>query len=237
MVHSTLTQRGRRLWAPRTECEEIVEDDGVSAKPLESAPSPHTAFRRQVREQALELAADQLTQIRWDQIRIGQIATEIGVSRPTMYAEFGNKDGFGEALVMFEVQRFLTGIEAALDAHGETPIRAVERAVSYTLKEGQTSPVIRAILASGINGVPSGNDSLLPFVTTRSSRMMVTSNEALRAWFAEKCPHSAKRDISDAVDTLIRVVISRMLGSPESARQTTAQVGRIAAKLLPELVR
>lgn len=209
----------------------VVEDDHVVAD------SPHTAFRRQVREQALELAAAQLAESRWDQIRIGQIAQAVGVSRPTMYAEFGSKDGFGEALVMFEVQRFLAGIGAALEASSDTPIKAVERAVSYTITEGQKSPVIRAILTSGVNGDPSGADSLLPFVTTRSETLMATSNEALRAWFSANAPGSSKRDIADAVDTLIRVVISHMLGADGKPRQTSAQAGRIAAKLLPELVR
>lgn len=152
-----------------------------------------------------------------------------------MYAEFGSKDGFGEALVMFEAQRFLLGIGAALETSSVGPIEAIERAVLYTITEGQKSPVIRAILTSGVNGGPSGSDSLLPFVTTRSSTLMATSNETLRAWFAQNAPNSSKRDVSDAVDTLIRLVISHILGAQGEPNETSAQAGRVAAKLLPEL--
>ena len=43
------------------------------------------------------------------------IAEIVGVSRPTIYAEFGNKEGIAEALVLAETNRFLIGVQERLD--------------------------------------------------------------------------------------------------------------------------
>lgn len=200
-----------------------------------ASESPHSAFRRQVREQALEVAAAQLETQRWDQLRIGQIAAAVGVSRPTIYAEFGNKEGLGEELVLFEARRFLAGIDAALQKHADVPVRAIERAVTYTLTEGRRSAVIRAIVSGEVAGDATSRASLLPFATTRSASLMATANEALTEWFSLQSPQTPPPDVADAVDTLIRVVVSYMLSNDAKPRTVSARVGRIAARLLPEL--
>ena len=46
-------------------------------------------FRRQVRERVLEAAYAHTVERGWDRVRVGEIAVESGVSRPTLYREFG----------------------------------------------------------------------------------------------------------------------------------------------------
>ena len=67
------------------------------------------AFRRQVRERALAVARRLTVERGWQQVRFIEVADEVGVSRPTMYSEFGNKAGLGEALVLAETTDFMTG--------------------------------------------------------------------------------------------------------------------------------
>jgi AcrR family transcriptional regulator len=188
-----------------------------------------------VRERALEVAAAQLETQRWDQLRIGHIATEVGVSRPTIYAEFGSKDGLGEELVLFEARRFLAGIDEALQKYADLPVKAVERAVTYTLTQGRRSAVIRAIVSGEVAGESNPGSSLLPFATTRSESLMATANDALTEWFSLQCSTTSAQDVADAVDTLIRVVVSYMLSNDSKTRVVAARAGRIAAKMLPEL--
>ena len=73
------------------------------------------AFRRQVHDQALETAQAMLVERGWEQVRFGDVASAIGVSRPTLYAAFGNKEGLAEALVLRETDRFLVGITEVLN--------------------------------------------------------------------------------------------------------------------------
>ncbi len=198
------------------------------------AETPHAAFRREVRTKALTVATDQLGEVGWDHVRISDIASTVGVSRPTIYAEFGNKDGLAEILVMEETTRFLVGVTSILDANTDDPIIAVEKAISYTLDEADKSPILRAILTSGTSG-NNGSNSLLPFITTRGAPVMLAANEALFDWFAAQAPNTSKQQIADAVDSLVRLVVSHMMVPKRRQRRTPAKFGRLAALLLPEL--
>lgn len=194
-----------------------------------------TPFRRGVREHALDAAIRQLTEIGWDQIRFGTIAAQVGVSRPTLYAEFGNKDGFGEALVQHEAQRFLTGINAVLDDTQLDTLSAVKAAIAFTLVEADQSPVTRAILTSGtVDGRTS--DSLLPFITTRAGPIMASMNGGLLVWFSRQCVQTPSEEIAESVDIIVRVVVSHLLVPVGDNKVTTDKISRLAARLLPELV-
>ena len=201
----------------------------------QSRSSTSTAFRRGVREHALEVATRQLADVGWDQIRFGRIAAEVGVSRPTLYAEFGSKDGFGEALVQHEAQRFLIGITTVLNDSQLDPMSAVKAAIAFTLTEADQSPVTRAILTSGtVDGRTS--DSLLPFITTRAAPIMASVNGGLLVWFSGQCVDTPATEITDSVDVIVRVVVSHLLSAERDNVETTEKIGRLIARLLPELV-
>lgn len=195
--------------------------------------SPRNAFRRAVRERSFAIATEHLRTKPWDQLRIGHLAVEVGVSRPTIYAEFGSKEGFGEALVLHEVSRVLAGIQVILDEDAARPAKSLEKAAEFALDEANRSPVVRSILSMGA-GSPNDDRSLLPFVTTRARPMMLTASESLYEWFKVHSPSLSKRDLLESVDSFVRLAISHML-SPENVEQTPAKLARAAKKLFPDL--
>jgi len=196
--------------------------------------SPRNAFRRAVRERAFALATEHLKTQPWEQLRIGQLAGEVGVSRPTIYAEFGSKEGFGEALVLNEVNRFLSEVNTILEVHTDKPIKGLEKATAFAFKEAARSPVVRAIFNS--NSAGTGDDrSLAPFVTTRALPVVSAANEQLYAWFKSLSPNSTKREVVESVDALTRLVVSNMMSPDGRPDQVASRMGRIAKKLFPEL--
>ncbi len=202
----------------------------------QSGVSVRSAFRQEVRELALQVATRELTEVGWDQVRFGKVASQVGVSRPTLYAEFGNKDELGEALVQYEAQRFMSGISAVLEASHPTPQHAVREAVIFTLDEAELSPVTRAILtSSAADGRTS--DSLLPFITTRAAPVMEAVNSGLLVWFSQQCAATPLDEVAESVDVVVRVVVSFLLDPQGDNYATADRVGRLAAKLLPELAR
>lgn len=186
------------------------------------------AFRRQVREQALQVAHDLTTQRGWGQVRVGEVAQATGVSRPTIYKEFGNKQGLGEALVLRETDRFLTGIAEQLTAHQHDPGAGIEAAVRFTLTEADRSPLLHAVLTSA----RSGHDSLLPFLTTRSAPLLHAATVALTAWFADHSPDLPERDVVEGIDALVRLVVSHLVQPADDPGQTAQQLARLARRLL-----
>jgi AcrR family transcriptional regulator len=73
------------------------------------------------------------------------VAATAGVSRQTLYNEFGSKEGLARALVRREADRYLAGVERSLATHSEARERltAVAEWTSATARE---NGLVRAML-------------------------------------------------------------------------------------------
>lgn len=181
-------------------------------------------FRRQVREEALRAAAQLIVANGWSQVRMAEVAALTGVSRQTLYSEFHDKHGLGEALVLRETDRFIAGVSRILDDHGNDVAAGIAAAVEFTLVEAESSPLLRAILTSA----RGGDDDLLPLLTTRSAPVLQAATSALVAWFDQHVPGLEPRDLADAADTVVRLAVSHLV-LPTADRTTTARrLARIA---------
>ena len=65
------------------------------------------AARELLRNTLLDGARDELQRRPWAEITMADIAAAAGVSRQTLYKEFGSRDEFAQVLVMREADRFL----------------------------------------------------------------------------------------------------------------------------------
>ncbi len=72
------------------------------------------------RESMLDAACTALARRPWSAVRMVEVAEAAGVSRQTLYNEFGSKDGLARALVRREVDVYLAGVERALGGAEES---------------------------------------------------------------------------------------------------------------------
>lgn len=195
-----------------------------------------TGYRESVRsllkERLLDAAYERVTSDGWDRLRVAHIAATAGVSRQTVYTEYGSKDAIGQALVMREVERFLAGIAERLDDHREDPRRAVREAVYFTLTAAADNPLLKSILTSS----RGGEDDLLAHLTTRSEPLLETAGTMLRDYAAEAWPFIEPEARDLAIETVVRLSVSHIV-LPGAAPDVTADrvalaLARIA--LLPE---
>lgn len=97
------------------------------------------------RESLLEAAGAALAARPWPSVRMVEIAAAAGVSRQTLYNEFGGKGGLGCALVRREGERYLEGVERALATPGRTAERLAAVA-EWTVRAARAYPLVRALL-------------------------------------------------------------------------------------------
>lgn len=196
-------------------------------------PVDPAAFRRQVHDQALDAAEQMLLADGWERLRFGAVATAVGVSRPTLYAAFANKEVLAEALVLRETGRFLEGIRAVLDRHADDPAAAVLEATRFTFAEADRSPLLRAVLTSSRGGA----EGLLPLLTTRARPVLEAASAVLVQWCTEHVPAPAE-DVQDGVDALVRLVVSHLVLPAADPRRTPERLARVALSyLVPTSVR
>jgi AcrR family transcriptional regulator len=118
---------------------------------------------RTTREALLDAAYDVVLAGAWETARMLDVARSAGVSRQTLYNEFGSKDALAEALALREAERFIAGNERFLDAsHFDRPVDAVAAVTAWTLQQASDNPLLKAALTNDAG-------ALLPFLTTRWS--------------------------------------------------------------------
>lgn len=187
-------------------------------------------FRVAARARALDAAHALLLEKGWDKVRFGQIAESARVSRPTLYALFGDKVGLAEALVLRETAAFLDGVAAALAAHPADLRAAVRAAVAFTLEEAGRNPVLHAILTS----TRGGSESLLPMLTTRSGPIITAATEVLVSWLAVAAPQIPDATAREGIDALVRLVVSHLvLPAPDPTSTADRLAGLAMRYLLP----
>ena len=71
------------------------------------------------RESLLDAAYTALVRRPWSAVRMVDVAAAAGVSRQTLYNEFGSKDGLARALVRREADGFLAGVDRALTGRSD----------------------------------------------------------------------------------------------------------------------
>ncbi|GHC61116.1 TetR/AcrR family transcriptional regulator [Streptomyces cinnamoneus] len=100
------------------------------------------------RELLLDAAFTALGARPWHGVRMVDVAAAAGVSRQTLYNEFGSKDGLARALVRRETDAFLTGAERSLAeaaASGDAGDCCAAAAL-WTLRTARANPFVRAAL-------------------------------------------------------------------------------------------
>lgn len=77
------------------------------------------AARELLRTSLLDAGCDQLNNRRWPDVTMADVALAAGVSRQTLYKQFGSREEFTRALVAREIDRLLSAVGNALDAHND----------------------------------------------------------------------------------------------------------------------
>jgi AcrR family transcriptional regulator len=208
--------------AKRTEPE--VSRDGARRGTGRAEPEVSTP---RLRDTIVDAARAQTIAAGWDGVRMGGVAQAAGVSRQTVYNEFGSKAGLAEALARREVDRFVGEVRAALDAHGADVRAAAYAAIRHTLAAAADNPLVKAILTSA----RGGSDELLPYLTTRSELVLAEASAALLEWADRHLPEGDRAARAFAADTVVRLVVSHIVLPRSPVDETADQLATLALHL------
>lgn len=177
-----------------------------------SAPrNPPETFRARVhdmlRTSILDAAWTRAKAMPWSQVRIADIAEEVGVSRQTIHNEFGTKDQLAEALFARDMSEFLQGIEA-LFASEERVEPAIRKALLWMLDEATRHDVVTRMVADArrLTGEP-----LHPVLTVRCDFIVLPVRQRLVELVTARWPEVDPSAVLVASDMMVRFVLSQIL--------------------------
>lgn len=179
-----------------------------------------------LRDRLLDAADDLLADREWAVVTMADIARGAGVSRQTLYNEFGSRQEFAQAWVLREADRFVRIAEQAIADHAEDPRAAVAAALEAVLLVASDNPLVRAIVAED----PSGG--LLALVTTQGAPVVGAATDRLADFFVATWTQLPQRQAHVAADCAIRLGISHALLPVESPDRTAASIASVIGPYL-----
>ncbi len=162
------------------------------------------------RESLLDAAYTALARRPWSAVRMVDVAAAAGVSRQTLYNEFGSKEGLARALVRREADGYLAGVERALATHSDARDRLTATA-EWTASVARENALVRAMLTGcWSERLPSPTLSAVP------------SSSAVPAQRRADGPLPSPGDFV----TIVRDRAVAVLSGPGMAKSDTAELAR-----------
>ena len=179
------------------------------------------------RESLLDAAYTALVRRPWSAVRMVDVAAAAGVSRQTLYNEFGSKDGLARALVRREADGFLAGVDRALTGRSDPRDRLTATA-EWTASAARENILVRAMLtgcwserlpAPALTAVPSTSavpaqrraDGPLP---SPGDFVALVRDRAVGLLVGPGTPKSDSVDLARTCELAVRLALSCVAAPP-----------------------
>jgi AcrR family transcriptional regulator len=173
--------------------------------------------RASLREILLDAATHLLATHGYAGLRMADVAAAAGVSRQTVYNEFGNKAALVQAVTLRTTSEFLDGIQQRLEA-AEDLISGIRAAVSYTIDHARENSLVASAL-----GTQAGED-LLPLLTTRGEPVLSAATTSAAARYREFAPGLDEAAATLLSETVVRLALSHLVLPTHSAAEAADMI-------------
>jgi AcrR family transcriptional regulator len=173
-------------------------------------------------------AVDKLVRERgWSATTMADVAGVAGVSRQTVYNEFGTRQELVQAYVLREVEALIGAVETHVRTHSDDARTALSGAFGLFLQLASDEPLVRIIVADAEGG------ELIRLLTTTG---LAVATDRVGALITDVWPQVAADDARLVAASLARLAISHALVPTESAQDSAAAVTRLVGPFVNDVV-
>jgi AcrR family transcriptional regulator len=194
----------------------------MTAEPVPEPASPTS--RATLRDRIVAAAMDLVVAYGYQRLRMRDVADAAGVSRQTVYNEFGDKWGLAQAVVMRDTELFLDDVDAALARHDDLTA-AVTEAVYYSLTSAASQPLRKAVLTG------DGRE-LLPLLTTEAEPQLFAARTRLVEHVRRHWPGLPQDEVAAVVDAAVRLTMSHMMLPSDPPDVVAARIAAMVTRYL-----
>lgn len=185
--------------------------------------------RAALRGALLDAAAELLSERGYAALRMADVATRTGVSRQTVYNEFGNKSALVQAVVLRTTSEFLEGIRHRVE-HSADLLAGVRQGVVYTIEHARENRLVAAAL-----GTEAGKD-LLPLLTTKGEPILTAATELAAEQYREFEPALSPASAALLAETVVRLSLSHLVMPSHTADEAAAAIVAVLAPAIRSLL-
>ncbi len=189
---------------------------------------PYPQAARTLLHATIVAAVDELVRTRgWAGTTMADVARAAGVSRQTVYNEFGSRNDLVRTYVLSEVETLVGQVEEHVRAHAADARAALSGAFTLFLKLASDEPLVRVIVAD------AGGGELIRLLTETG---LAVATERVGALITDVWPQVAVADARLLAASLARLAISHALVPRAEPDETAAAVTRLVGPFVDTVV-
>ncbi|WP_199431614.1 TetR/AcrR family transcriptional regulator [Qaidamihabitans albus] len=163
-----------------------------------------------LREELLDAATDLLPERGYAGLRMADVAAQVGVSRQTVYNEFGSKAALVQAVALRTAAEFLDGIQQRLNADDDL-LTGIHSATVFTIEHARENRLVAATLGTEVA------EDLLPLLTTRGQPILRAATELAEGNLRARVPGLRRAEL--VAETMVRLTLSYLMLPTHSAAE------------------
>lgn len=183
----------------------------------------HQATRRLLRQSVFDSVFELQADKAWPAITMTDIARAAGVSRQTLYNEFGSRHDVAQQYILSLVDGYLDRVETDVAGHPGDARAALETAFRSFLTMAAADPMVR----SAIEGTAS--DDILRLVTSEAGTLLASASERLARIFADSWARLSHADAHRLGRHLVRHALSYVTIAPGTEEDPAADMSLLLA--------
>jgi AcrR family transcriptional regulator len=200
----------------------------VTAQPVSTARVPYPTAARTLLRDTIINAVDDLARSRgWSATTMSDVAAAAGVSRQTLYNEFGSRPALVEAYITREIENLVAQATEAVHANSDDARRALRIAFSLFLQLASAEPVVQLI----VNDAEGGE---LHRLLTGLGQSL--ASDRIAHLIPEVWPQVGADDARLLAESLVRLAISHALLPSQEPDRTARDVERMLGPFVDELL-
>lgn len=188
------------------------------------------ASRVLLRDSILDAMRELLLSRDWSSITLSDVAKSAGISRQTIYNEFGSRQGLAEGYALRLADRLVDAVDMAIQHNvGDVHAAFLEGFQSFFV-ESASDPLVISLLTG------AAKPDLLQIITTDSAPIITRCSQRLTATFMDSWVRASEEDAGVLARAIVRLAMSYVSMPPEFDAATTSARGHDVARDLARLM-
>ncbi|MFW3116208.1 TetR family transcriptional regulator [Mycolicibacterium mageritense DSM 44476 = CIP 104973] len=174
-----------------------------------------------LRDSILDGMRDLLLTRDWSAITLSHVAQAAGISRQTIYNEFGSRQGLAEGYAMRLADRLVDAVDEAINHNvGQVHAAFLEGFRAFFV-ESAADPLVISLLTG------ASKPDLLQIITTGSGPIIARCSERLTGTFQNSWMKASDEDAGVLARAIVRLAMSYVSMPPEADHDVAGDLARL----------
>ncbi|HEU4363769.1 MAG TPA: TetR/AcrR family transcriptional regulator [Mycobacterium sp.] len=179
------------------------------------------ASRALLRDTVLDAMRALLMERDWSAVTLADVAGTAGVSRQTIYNEFGSRQGLAQGYALRLADRLVAAIDTTINSHVGDIYAAFLEGFRSFFSESAADPLVISLLTGAAKA------DLLQIITTDSGPIITHCSHRLTASFMHSWVKASAEDAGILARAVVRLAISYVSMPPEADHDVAADLARL----------